>query len=890
MRAFITQEQAEKRAASVEAGIDYQLFIRLQKGENFSGVGYYTFKLVSTENVFLDFCGKKLDGLTINGNQISEEQIGILWKNGSINFPSELLKVNSENVVEVVFSNSYNHDGKGIHSYIDTDGKQYTYCHGEPYWINRVYPVFDQPDLKGYMNFIIEAPSEWKVIANTNPIKVQSTVNFIEDKELGSEFEKRIKSITPGSSSETNVHIFEKTPLLPSYLFCFVGGQFQEVSYDGSDGETVPMTIYCRESLFSNALEQKRDIFLFCKKGIEFFEPFFRTKYPFHKYDFVFCPEYTIGAMEHPGVITFNDLYLYRSTPTSTQISRRGSTIVHELAHMWFGNLATMKWWNDLWLKESFADFTCFLAIAYFGKSLPFQTADAWIMMNLRKSWGYEEDQMVTTHPIACQVSSTDKADSVFDGITYSKGAAVLKQLYFLIGHEQFSENLGSYFSKYAWKNATLADFIEELSKSKVTNTHEAYDLLKWNKDWIETAGTNDLRAVWDPNVQGASKLIIHQTPVLSNHPTLRYHKIKIAFFDDNANIAEVKDVLVNKAPETIVDFENKNYKAVLLNYEDWDFAKVTLDNHSFDFFLANISKIKCGLSQLLIVRSMHDMVRGALLKGTDFVSKISGNYLEQILSQPQVLEAVFMFLDSALFSYAPLRLWEEESERLFYKVIDLLKKAQEGDQVKMLKSKLISYALNDQTIQELQHIIRNEHPDFQNFTLTKEEEWRVVIKLQTVKFLTDDQKNELKDSLSSNDNSDQKKHALLTITALLADENLTKHLMDSYVSTDRKMSYTEMAHSLRGLSSWKRPIELKEYQNKRFFSDALHLIVNDQKMIAKTFFNEGFPVSEDFDWLIGKLQEMNQALTEKNEYFKILILQKIDDLQRKKAAHSLFK
>jgi aminopeptidase N len=893
MKALLTQTQAENRAKSVETGIVYNLYINLQKGEDFNGMGHYTFKLLQTDNVFLDFCGKSIDSLNVNDHELSKEKIAEIWKNGFIHLPKENLIAGSLNKVILTFSNSYYHDGNGLHSYIDTDGKQYTYCQSEPYWINRVYPVFDQPDLKGYMNFAIQAPSDWKIVSNTNPKKVDPINLYVSRNDIKPEFEKLILSLSyddfKDASTERTLHVFEQTPLLSSYLFCFVSGPYREVVYDGSDGQTVPMTIYCRDSHYKYAVEQQREIFIFCKKGIEYFEAFFRTKYPFHKYDFIFCPEFSVGAMEYPGVITFNDLYLFQQKPTSTQLSRRGGTIVHELAHMWFGNLVTMKWWNDLWLNESFADFTAFLAMANFNQHLPFTASDGWVMLNLRKTWGYGEDQAITTHPIACEVSSTDKADSIFDGITYSKGASVLKQLYFLIGHDQFSENLGNYFAKYQWKNATLENFLEELSKSKVPQTHEAYDLQKWNADWIQTAGLNDIRAEWDCKKQGASKLIIHQTPVLEYHPTLRYHKIKVAFFDNEAKIAEVKEVLINKSAETVVEFENKNYQAILLNYEDWDFVKVTLDDASLDFFLKNVGKIQCSLSQLLIVRSMHDMVRQAKLKGTDFINNILTNYLEHTLSNGQILEAALTFIESALYFYTPKRFWLTESDKLFNKIKELLIVAKDQDQIKILKSKLLQYASSDSSIEHLRQVLEDSHSQLKGLNLTNEEKWKIIFKIHHSKAFTDTQKKIFRDFMSFNDNTDTKKNSLLSIEALIANQEKTEELLKQYFSADRKMSYSEMGHSLHGLNSWHRSEELRQPLNERYFKDAHHLIVNDQKLIAKTFIDSAFPVSEDFDFLITNLQSLNDNLDEQNEYFKIHLLKKIDDLRRKKAAHALF-
>ncbi len=257
------------------------------------------------------------------------------------------------------------------------------------------------------------------------------------------------------------------------------------IKYDESLDGSIDyiMRIFVRKSLLKYAQNQKKDIFLYTKRSLEFYTKFFQYPNPFDKYDIVFCPEYTIGAMENPGLITYTEKYLFQvDKPSSDKISRRGNTIAHELAHMWFGNLVTMKWWDDLWLKESFADFVCFLCNHFNNPKMPFPTSDAWVKFIENKAWGYREDQLSTTHPIACIVENTSKADSIFDGITYRKGAAVIKQLYFLIGHDKFSENIKDYFESYAWKNATLKEFLKKISQNQDKFDSKAYDIIHWNK------------------------------------------------------------------------------------------------------------------------------------------------------------------------------------------------------------------------------------------------------------------------------------------------------------------------------------------------------------------------------------------------------------------------
>ena len=880
---MLTQTQAESRAISVMTGIIYHLFLNLQKGTSFNGVGHYSFNLRSVDNVFLDYRGKSLSNLSINGKLIEKNLLSKIWTDGKIFLPSENLKLSEENTISFTINNDYAKDGNGLHSYTDTDGKQYMYCQSEPYWINKVYPVFDQPDLKGYMNFVIRTPKDWKVVSNTYSSSIVDSNEFFSKQNNHFKFEKELID----HQEQSNIYIFKQSPLLSSYLYAFVAGPFEELAYDGRDGPSVPMTIYSRSSHKKYAIEQQRDIFLFCKKGIEFFETFFGYKFPFDKYDFVFSPEFTVGAMEYPGVITFNDMLLYNQPPTSTQISRRGGVIVHELAHMWFGDLVTMKWWNDLWLNESFADFTCYLAIAFFNKDLPFTSTKGWTMMNLRKAWGYTEDQAITTHPIAGEVSNTSKADSIFDGITYSKGASVLKQLYFLIGHDNFSKNISNYFKKFAWSNATLQDLLDELSKIDNIDKHPAYDLKKWNEDWIQTAGLNEIQAEWNPDQLGKSILKIKQSAVLANHPTLRYHKIKVAFYDSDANISESQEIIIENKEYTEVEFVNNSYKAILLNYEDWDFVKISLDSHSLKFFKDNLGKLD-ELSQLLIVNSLYEMVKDAKIKSSDFIEIICHEYLQSAIQSSAILDSVLLYIQTALISFTPKNKWSSTGDYIFNKVLDLIDLKPSEDITKILKNKLIIFSLSDYSVTLLKSILENNDKHSELIKFSTEEKWKILVKFYEFSdsVSSEDCEKYMKE-FSEQDNSDLKRNYTLMINSFTTKDNSS--LIEEYISKSRKMSYIEMGYSLNGFTSWKRnPVLINDF-NINYYSYALKLINEDENTFASSFLTNGFPETEKFQSLIENLKNMKSKIVNEKEYFKIAVDKKIDLLNKREKAFLLF-
>jgi len=338
-----------------------------------------------------------------------------------------------ENHVAIQYRNEYDNDGSGCCSFIDVDKKQYLYTQFEPYYANRVFAQFDQPDLKAPMRLNIVSPKIWKVLSNEyatveedfNAEKYLSSIKT-NHKDLVSQFI---------AGREGKMLIFPDTKLLPTYLYCFVAGEYVELVLENEKRyNNIPMSLYCIESLYKHMQDLAPFIFEITIESMRFFEEFFGYKFAFNKYDQIFAHEYKWGAMENAGIVTFNDLYIFKEKVSTDKLLRFANTISHELAHHWFGNLVTMKWWDDLWLNESFADFIshfCLEKIRDRCKTINYESSMS--MFLNRKGWGYHEDQMITTHPIRGAVANTSVADSIFDGITYSKGAATMKQLLFLM-------------------------------------------------------------------------------------------------------------------------------------------------------------------------------------------------------------------------------------------------------------------------------------------------------------------------------------------------------------------------------------------------------------------------------------------------------------------------
>lgn len=429
---------------------------------------------------------------------------------------------------------------------------------------------------------------------------------------------------------------------------------------------------------------------------MKFFESFFGYDFAFNKYDQLFVHEYKWGAMENAGCVTFNDIYVWKEKVSTERMLALANTISHELAHHWFGNLVTMKWWDDLWLNESFADFIshfCLEKIRPNCKTINYESSMASFLN--RKAWGYQEDQMITTHPIRGSVPNTTVADSIFDGITYSKGAATMKQLLYLMREENFSAALSVYFHKYEFSNATLDDFIAEMqNKFEV----KEFTLAEWRSLWLEKASLNEIEPTWDPsNTNANATITIKMGCYTQEHPTLRPHKIKIGLFKEDFSVDVIETLLQPKEINTVTFDASKGYKAILLNYEDHTFVKNNIDEVSRKFFSENLAKISDVLSRTLIWRSFFDMVKDAKITSIQYVDFVLKNIGTEV--SDSIFERQFDLVNASINTYTPIPHRKELSNRVFSALLDLIQKtpAEQNNRIVILKSKLPAFASSDE-------------------------------------------------------------------------------------------------------------------------------------------------------------------------------------------------
>jgi len=518
---------------------------------------------------------------------------------------------------------NYSNTGEGLHRFVDpADNEVYLYTQFETGDARQMYACFDQPDQKATFTISAITPKHWEVISNYE-----------------------IDSVTDVGSDSKKVQ-FKESQIISTYVTAIVAGPYQHVHDEYVGEKTIPLGIYARKSFFHHV--DADNIFKVTKQGFAYFEKTFGLAYPFGKYDQLAVAEYNWGAMENVGCVTFHeDVLIFRSKVTESKHLGRASTILHEMAHMWFGDLVTMKWWEDLWLNESFAEWA-----SYMATSEATQYKTAWTEFNaLRKNWAYRQDQLSTTHPIATEMKDLEDVKTNFDGISYAKGASVLQQLVEHVGRENFIKGLRIYFTKHAFKNTTLNDLMVELEATS------GRDLKPWAATWLQTAGVNTLRPEIEIESGVYKKLAIKQEaptmPVGSKE--LRPHRLRVALFDiAGDSLVKRKSVALDVAGALtdVTELQGeKEADLVLINDGDLTYAKLRFDERSIATLKSHLGGLNEPLARALIWASLWDSVRDGELSASDYIT-IALNALGTE-SDISIVSATNTNIETAIWQYA---------------------------------------------------------------------------------------------------------------------------------------------------------------------------------------------------------------------------------------------
>ncbi len=625
-RDVLSQDEAIARAQLV-SDISYEIQLDLTAGAStYRGDVTVRFAYVASDGdadgTFLDHRGGGIERIEVNGEELEPPA-------GEFRIPLPASMLRAQNVVRVSYEHEYDHTGDGFHQFIDPeDGSEYLYSNFEPYNAHRLFPCFDQPDLKASYELTVDAPSGWELIANGPELGREA----LEDGRLRRRY-------APAERFST-------------YLFALIAGPYHVVR---DEHRGVPLGFYCRRSLVRHLDED--ELFEVTKQGLDFFGEFFDYAYPFGKYDQIFVPEFNFGAMENIGAVTHSERMVFRDPPTDNQRLGRAEVLLHEMAHMWFGNLVTMRWWNDLWLNESFATYMAYLALV---EATRFGTA--WQAFNSgMKAWAYRQDQLVTTHPIAGQVRDTDETFLNFDGITYGKGAAVLKQLVAAVGMDGFREGMRSYFRRHAFGNTTLAEFLDAIGEGA------GRDLHGWAALWLETASLNTIAASWDVEDGSLASLSIAQTAP-EDYPTLRPHQLDLALVgagDDGASGPTIEALAVSVEGASTVVEEAAGRAApqlVMPNHNDHAFVKVALDDRSLDYVSDHLERVGDPLLRQLIGQSLWNMVRDQQLRSTDYLPLVASKLTNE--ADTELIESALQTAVAAIARYVPADQRDEQAQR----------------------------------------------------------------------------------------------------------------------------------------------------------------------------------------------------------------------------------
>ena len=541
-------------------------------------------------STWIDLVAPRVDSINLNGREIDP---AVAFDGARI----QLDALEAANVLVVRAHGAYMRTGEGLHRFIDpVDDEVYLYTQFESADARRMYACFEQPDLKAPFTLHVSAPDHWKVVSNAvSPKPVPLREGFAR-------------------------WDFDATPRISTYITALVAGPYRKFrdTYKGTFG-TYPLGIYCRASL--GKFVDADDIFLLTKQGFEFFEKEFGIPYPFGKYDQLFVPEFNAGAMENAACVTFLEEYIFRSRVTDAAYEQRANTILHEMAHMWFGDLVTMTWWDDLWLNESFAEWA-----AHHANVHATRYNDAWTTFsNQRKAWAYRQDQLPSTHPIAADMVDLDAVRVNFDGITYAKGASALRQLVAWVGEDNFTRGISAYFTKHAWGNTQLSDLLTELEASS------GRDLSGWTREWLQTSGVNLMRADFTLAADGTyeSVTIEQEPPGMPEGvaPTLRSHRMALGLYDltDDGLVRRDRIELdvVGARTEVPALAGVTQPDLLLLNDDDLTFAKVRLDERSWKTAIGHLGEFRETMPRALVWGAAWDMVRDAEVPTGDYVDLV---------------------------------------------------------------------------------------------------------------------------------------------------------------------------------------------------------------------------------------------------------------------------
>lgn len=676
--ANLTREETAARSAAVSVrSVSVELDLtgapeRARTG--FPTVTTLDFECTDSET-WVDFIGESVDRVVVDG--VEQD---VVWDGARIT----LSGLSGRTVVRIEAVGAYSRSGEGMHRFHDpADDLTYLYTQYEPADARRVMACFEQPDIKAPYTFVIDAPAGWEILSNQAAASVDVGVGV-----------QRVR--------------FQPTLPISSYITSVAAGPYARV--DGSwqrDDLRIELGLLARRSLVQYL--ESDEIFEVTRQGLDFFADAFAYPYPWGKYDQIFVPEYNLGAMENPGLVTFTEAYLSRGAATDAQRAARANTILHEMAHMWFGDLVTMTWWDDLWLKESFADY-----MGAHASAVATRFHDAWVKFAAsRKAWAYQQDQLPTTHPIVADITDLEAAKLNFDGITYAKGAAVLKQLVAFVGDDAFFEGARRYFAAHAFGNTTLDDFLVQLSAVS------GRDMTEWSRAWLQTTGVSTVRL--EREADGSAILMQSDS---------RPHRIRIGLYDRSDGRIVRRDQIELDVHDERTPLDLAEADLVLLNDDDLTYAKVRLDDRSLATVEESLSSIDDPLARAVVWSALWNATRDGELPASRYTSIVRAHAPhEPNIGLLTGVQANALF---AIRHFVPVGMRTQEHRAWVAAAADALHGSEAGGdaQLSWARALAAASAFDDERHEELRALLDGDAPE--GLTVDPDLRWQLLAALVT--------------------------------------------------------------------------------------------------------------------------------------------------------------
>ena len=893
----LTQKEAEIRKSLVSDNsgnysVTYDLTLVIRKladkikDEKHDFEGYLDLTLTYhpkndiKDGLFLNFVGE-IHSLEINSQKVENFSFEKYRLNLDLSFLKE-----GENKIKILYSGDYNHNGVGLHHCIDpSDNKEYLYTQMEPYDCHRLLPCFDQPDIKAVLKLKVLAPKEWRVLANAYE---KSISDFKSDEELNNfnlddNTIKHLVNTHDIKSKEYKLYIFEDTPRISTYLYALCAGPYHCI--ENTLECPIKLRIFMKESLKDYG--DPEEIFKITIAGMKWYSEYFGHPFPFNKYDQIFCPEYNYGAMENVGLVTINEGYCFKTKPTKRALTQRAITILHELAHMWFGDMVTMKWWDNLWLNESFATFISHLC-ADKSEDLHDLYSTTWLIFNNHKGRALTADQLRTTHPVKGEIRDTLEAETEFDTIVYKKGSSMVKQMYYYIGNDNFSKGLSKYFNEFHWNNTEFEDFINKMVEAAGEEFKNLKDLCH---NWIQKAGLNEISL--DMEIDEAKKIkkfIVKQKPCLEQYPNMITHIVDFLFvydFDDDSKNKVFKRQVIEPKNETVFDFSNELApKIVFLNYNDYGYMKLDLSYMNLDELKNYLLKCKDPLIKVALNRALFDTFRDFKITSIEFLDIT----LETIKNEQDedTFSVLLGYISSVIKNYLPLK-YIPEYKKKFFKILKKMLEDQlsllqyNKDIVKNILIYLNGYAVEDEDKKYLIKLL-----NLESKLMTQSRRFAYVETIYTSRTIPlEDKEYLLNAEIKRDKNSKDSIEAKITCNAALPDRKNKELLWKKLTEESNSDSLANMEAIMGGFAPVEQYDLVEDFLTQKFFEVLPKLGKINESFYLKYFISYLAPSHFTTDEIIQKMDNLINELKEDKEQSQIVryLSETCDIMKRTKIA-----